>query len=269
MAQRRSHAHGPTHRGPPRQGGLEVHPGGAVAPSGPVRSTRYYNQLGEGLGVVVPPQVDVGLGQAAHIAFEEVAAAKATYHRPGRRGSEAADAGGRGRCRGGRAGAPRRRSSSTARRRRRRHRRVDARRAGGRRGSRRGPARRSARRPARAMQPITRRGRTVVLGVTGGIAAYKAVEVCRRLVDAGVHVVPVLTDDATRFVGEVTFSALASEPVRTVAVARRRPDPAHQPRPDAPTWSSWRPPRRASSASYAPGSPTGCSPPPCSPPVHR
>ncbi|HLI73568.1 MAG TPA: flavoprotein, partial [Acidimicrobiales bacterium] len=55
---------------------------------------------------------------------------------------------------------------------------------------------------------------TVVLGVTGGIAAYKAVEVCRRLVDAGVHVVPVLTDDATRFVGEVTFSALASEPVQ-------------------------------------------------------
>ena len=48
----------------------------------------------------------------------------------------------------------------------------------------------------------------------GGIAAYKAVEVCRRLVDAGLHVMPVLTDDATRFVGEVTFSALASEPVR-------------------------------------------------------
>ncbi len=56
--------------------------------------------------------------------------------------------------------------------------------------------------------------RRVVLGVTGGIAAYKAVELCRRLVDAGLHVVPVLTEDATRFVGEVTFSALASEPVR-------------------------------------------------------
>ena len=56
-------------------------------------------------------------------------------------------------------------------------------------------------------------GRRVVLGVCGGIAAYKAVEVCRRLVDAGAHVVPVLTDGATRFVGEVTFSALASEPV--------------------------------------------------------
>ena len=58
-------------------------------------------------------------------------------------------------------------------------------------------------------------GTRVVLGVCGGIAAYKAVEVCRRLVDAGVHVVPVLTADAGRFVGEVTFSALASEPVQT------------------------------------------------------
>jgi len=55
----------------------------------------------------------------------------------------------------------------------------------------------------------------VVLGVTGGIAAYKAIEVCRRLVDAGAHVTPVLTHDATRFVGAVTFSALASEPVQT------------------------------------------------------
>jgi phosphopantothenoylcysteine decarboxylase/phosphopantothenate--cysteine ligase len=54
----------------------------------------------------------------------------------------------------------------------------------------------------------------VVLGVSGGISAYKAVEVCRRLVDAGVHVTPVLTEDATRFVGAVTFSALASEPVQ-------------------------------------------------------
>ena len=58
-------------------------------------------------------------------------------------------------------------------------------------------------------------GRRIVLGVCGGIAAYKAVEVCRRLVDAGAHVSPVMTRGATRFVGEVTFSALASEPVRT------------------------------------------------------
>ena len=53
----------------------------------------------------------------------------------------------------------------------------------------------------------------IVLGISGGIAAYKAVEVCRRLVDAGHHVVPVLTDAAARFVGPTTFSALASEPV--------------------------------------------------------
>ena len=58
-------------------------------------------------------------------------------------------------------------------------------------------------------------GRRIVLGVTGGIAAYKAVEVCRRLVDAGAHVSPIMTEGAKRFVGETTFSALASEPVQT------------------------------------------------------
>ena len=48
-------------------------------------------------------------------------------------------------------------------------------------------------------------------GVAGGVAAYKSVEVCRRLVDAGVHVAPVLTERATRFVGRATFDALGSE----------------------------------------------------------
>jgi phosphopantothenoylcysteine decarboxylase/phosphopantothenate--cysteine ligase len=68
-------------------------------------------------------------------------------------------------------------------------------------------------------------GRTIVLGVTGGIAAYKAVEVCRRLVDAGAHVAPVLTDGATRFVGVTTFSALASEPAQTSLWDERDPIP--------------------------------------------
>jgi phosphopantothenoylcysteine decarboxylase / phosphopantothenate---cysteine ligase len=54
----------------------------------------------------------------------------------------------------------------------------------------------------------------VVLGVSAGIAAYKAVEVCRRLVDAGVHVAPVLTERATHFVGRSTFDALGSEPAQ-------------------------------------------------------
>jgi phosphopantothenoylcysteine decarboxylase/phosphopantothenate--cysteine ligase len=59
------------------------------------------------------------------------------------------------------------------------------------------------------------RGSRIVLGVSGGIAAYKAVEVCRRLVDAGAHVSPVLTAGALEFVGALTFSALASEPAQT------------------------------------------------------
>ena len=54
----------------------------------------------------------------------------------------------------------------------------------------------------------------IVLGVSGGIAAYKSVELLRRLREHGYHVAPVLTPDATRFVGAVTFSALASEPAR-------------------------------------------------------
>jgi phosphopantothenoylcysteine decarboxylase / phosphopantothenate---cysteine ligase len=54
----------------------------------------------------------------------------------------------------------------------------------------------------------------VVLGVSAGIAAYKAVEVCRRLVDHGIHVAPVLTERATRFVGKATFDALGSEPAQ-------------------------------------------------------
>ncbi len=58
-------------------------------------------------------------------------------------------------------------------------------------------------------------GSRVVLGVSGGIAAYKAVEVCRRLIDAGAHVVPVMTRGAERFLGRTTLSALASEPVQT------------------------------------------------------
>jgi phosphopantothenoylcysteine decarboxylase/phosphopantothenate--cysteine ligase len=58
-------------------------------------------------------------------------------------------------------------------------------------------------------------GKRIVLGVTGGIAAYKAVEVCRRLIDAGAHVVPVMTKGAEHFLGTTTLSALASEPVQT------------------------------------------------------
>lgn len=58
-------------------------------------------------------------------------------------------------------------------------------------------------------------GKHIVLGVSGGIAAYKSVELCRLLVDAGAHVAPIMTSDAEHFIGKVTLSALASEPVHT------------------------------------------------------
>ncbi len=58
-------------------------------------------------------------------------------------------------------------------------------------------------------------GKRIVLGVTGGIAAYKAIELSRRLVDAGAHVVPIMTAGAEHFIGRTTLSALASEPVQT------------------------------------------------------
>lgn len=58
-------------------------------------------------------------------------------------------------------------------------------------------------------------GKKIVVGVTGGIAAYKAVEVCRRLVDAGAHVSPIMTKGAEHFIGRTTLSALSSEPVQS------------------------------------------------------
>ncbi len=83
----------------------------------------------------------------------------------------------------------------------------------------------------------------MVLGVSAGIAAYKAVEVCRRLVDAGVHVAPVLTERATRFVGRATFDALGSEPAQAQPVGRGLAHPPYPPRASGPTWSWWpRPP---------------------------
>jgi phosphopantothenoylcysteine decarboxylase/phosphopantothenate--cysteine ligase len=55
----------------------------------------------------------------------------------------------------------------------------------------------------------------IALGVTGGIGAYKAVEVCRGLQKQGHDVVAVMTRAATRFVGPVTFEAITRRPVIT------------------------------------------------------
>ena len=58
-------------------------------------------------------------------------------------------------------------------------------------------------------------GQRVVLGVTGGIAAYKAADLARRLQDAGADVQVVMTEAAMRFVTPLTFQALTGKPVRS------------------------------------------------------
>jgi phosphopantothenoylcysteine decarboxylase / phosphopantothenate---cysteine ligase len=59
------------------------------------------------------------------------------------------------------------------------------------------------------------RGKRILLGVTGGIAAYKAAEVARRLIGCGARVKVVMTRSAQEFVGPLTFAALTGERVGT------------------------------------------------------
>jgi phosphopantothenoylcysteine decarboxylase/phosphopantothenate--cysteine ligase len=58
-------------------------------------------------------------------------------------------------------------------------------------------------------------GKRILLGVSGGIAAYKAVEVLRKLIEQGAEVRVVMTRNAARFVAPLTFSALSGSPVLT------------------------------------------------------
>ena len=59
------------------------------------------------------------------------------------------------------------------------------------------------------------RGATIVLGVSGGIAAYKAADLASKLVQAGADVHVAMTDGATHFVQPLTFQALTHHPVFT------------------------------------------------------
>ncbi|HSD41794.1 MAG TPA: bifunctional phosphopantothenoylcysteine decarboxylase/phosphopantothenate--cysteine ligase CoaBC [Burkholderiales bacterium] len=59
------------------------------------------------------------------------------------------------------------------------------------------------------------KGKRVLLGLTGGIAAYKAAELCRLFVKAGADVRVVMTEGACRFVTPVTMQALSGKPVFT------------------------------------------------------
>ena len=57
--------------------------------------------------------------------------------------------------------------------------------------------------------------KTIVLGITGGIAAYKAADLASKLTQAGARVEVIMTESATKFVSPLTFRSLTSRPVVT------------------------------------------------------
>jgi len=67
-------------------------------------------------------------------------------------------------------------------------------------------------------------GKRVLLGVTGGVAAYKAAALVRLLVKAGADVRVAMTEAATRFIGTATMQALSGQPVWTDLWDKRVPD---------------------------------------------
>lgn len=56
-------------------------------------------------------------------------------------------------------------------------------------------------------------GRTILLGVTGSIAAYKAADIVGRLTEAGAHVFPILSAGAANFIQPLTLQTLSKNPV--------------------------------------------------------
>src|SRR6476661_4249204 len=63
--------------------------------------------------------------------------------------------------------------------------------------------------------PPLLKGREIVVGVCGGIAAYKLADVVSKLVQLGAGVTVCMTDEAQKFVTPLTFEALSGRPVRT------------------------------------------------------
>ena len=63
------------------------------------------------------------------------------------------------------------------------------------------------------LQPLAKKH--ILLGVTGGISAYKSVDLVRRLGEAGAEVQVAMTPAATAFIGPLTFQAVSGQPVRT------------------------------------------------------
>lgn len=70
-------------------------------------------------------------------------------------------------------------------------------------------------------------GREIIVGVTGGIAAYKTADLVSKLVQADNQVTVVLTTNGEKFVGSATFAALSGRPVATELFDSRYPLGAH------------------------------------------
>ncbi len=67
------------------------------------------------------------------------------------------------------------------------------------------------------MSKITDRlkGQTIILGITGSIAAYKAADLTSRLTESGANVFPVMTESACKFITPLTLKTMAQNPVST------------------------------------------------------
>lgn len=66
-------------------------------------------------------------------------------------------------------------------------------------------------------------GKTIVLGVTGGIAAFKAASLCSKLVQKGADVHVIMTESAKQFITELTFQSLSKNPVYSDTFDERDP----------------------------------------------
>ena len=108
-------------------------------------------------------------------------------------------------------------------------------------------------------------GKTILLGITGGIAAYKSCNIVRLLQKRGAHVKVVMSERATEFVGPLTFRALTNEPV-AVGLFDDPSDPIHHiSLAQEPDVVVVRPRRPTSSLRWPTASPTTSSPPRCLP----
>lgn len=66
-----------------------------------------------------------------------------------------------------------------------------------------------------SVEKLNLKDRTIVLGITGSIAAYKSADLCSRLIGAGAKVYTILTESACRFIQPLTLQILSKNPALT------------------------------------------------------